>query len=112
MSCRHVSDHRQLVHHSLMKFRDGKLFRAAGNQPGSFLRHNCRDETGLLQQFDPHSVSGVELLPLITRLGIIHAGIGEDPVHIGGEQADLPKNCGREMSRGAFVGFTRCHKKK
>jgi len=99
MSCRHVSDHRQLVHHSLMKLGYGKFFRSPGHQSGSLLGDDRRDESGLLQEFDPHSVSGIELLPLITRLGIVHAGIGENSVHIGREQADLPKNLVRGMPR-------------
>ncbi len=97
MSRGHVSDHRQLVHYTLMKFRYRKFFRPTSNQPGSFLCDDRRDKAGLLQQFDSHSVSSVELLPLIARLGIIHAGIGENSIHIRGEQSDFPQEASRRF---------------
>ena len=92
-----------------MKLGDGEFLRSASDQPGSFLRHNCRDEAGLLQQLDPHSVTGIELFPLITRLGIIHASIGKDAVHIRGEQADPFKYIAGwpPAYRASFCGFVR-----
>lgn len=96
MACGHVSDHRYLVHRPLMQFGDGKFFRSSGHQSGALLRHDGRDEAGPLQQFDPHSISRIELLPLVTRLGIIHPRIGEDAVYVGCEQFDFTQEaCGR-----------------
>lgn len=91
MSFSHVSDHRQLVHDSLVKLGNGEFFSPSGYQSGSLLRDDRRDEPGLLQQFDSHSVSGIELFPFITRLGIVHARISKDSVHIGPEQTELFK---------------------
>lgn len=101
MSRGHIADDRQLIHHALMKFRYREFFRSASDQSGSLLRHNCRDEAGLLQQFDPHPVAGIEFLPFITRFGIVHAGIGENSVHIRGEEAEFPQ----EASRGFLLSL-------
>lgn len=89
MSFSHVSDHRQLVHDSLVKLGNGEFFCPPGYQPGSLLRDDRRDEPGLLQQLDAHSVSGIEFFPFITGLGIVHTGIGQDSVHIGGKETNL-----------------------
>jgi len=97
MSLGHSSNHRQLVHHSLMKLRNGQFFGSPRHEPGSLLRHDRRDESGLLQQLDAHSIAGIEFFPLIARLRIVHPGIGKDSIHIGREEADLPKNLTRGM---------------
>jgi hypothetical protein len=84
-----------------MKLGDGEFFGPPGHQPRSLLCDDRRNEAGLLQQFDPHSVPSIELFPLIARLGIIHAGIGKDSIYIRGKQPDFPQ----KASQGFLLSF-------
>ena len=83
--------HRELVVNPLVHFGDRQLLPPALDDSGLLPGDERRDQPGRLEHLDPHAVAGVELLQLIARFRIIHAGIGQDPVHIHGHQAHAPQ---------------------
>ena len=102
-----ILEHGQLVVCSLMYFRDRQLLRAAHDDFRRLLRDDRGDHPGLLQQFNPHSVTSIEFLPLIPGLGIIHPGIGQDPIDIRRKHTNAAQDpLERETRRTGELGST------
>ena len=48
----------------------------------------ARIRTGRAHPSHAHAVAGVELLQLVAALGVVHAGVGQDAVHVHRDEAD------------------------
>ena len=82
MPCNQLLEHGELVIHTLVHFGNRQLLRAAHHDFCRLLRNDRGQNPGLLQEFDPHPVMRIELFPLVAGLGIVHAGVGQDPIDI------------------------------
>ncbi len=102
MALGHLTHERQLVHHPLMHFGYRQLFCAPRDQFGPLLRHDRRNNSGPLQQLDPHSISGIELLPLVAGFAIIHPGIGQNTIDIHRKKTDAFQAGCRDPLRLSF----------
>src|SRR6185295_5204573 len=95
-----------------MQLGNRELLGTARHQLRPLLRHNSGDDPDPLQQFDPHSIARVELLPLIAGFGIVHSAVRQDAVEISREQTDLLKDMARDLpgSSSFFRCGSSCHR--
>jgi hypothetical protein len=92
MTPQQIAEHGELVVSGLMDFGDGELFPSALDEFRLFFGDECRQDPGRLQQLDAHPVPGVEFLQLIAGFSVVHARVGQDPIHVQRNQADPFEN--------------------
>jgi len=78
--------HRGLVGGVLMDLDDAQLARAALDDLGVAARDDGRHHAGLPQEHEALTVAHVEALELVAVVGVPDAAVGEDTVHVHGDE--------------------------